>query len=216
MDLEQLLAQDPRRAEAQREVGQRRNRRAQLPEHRGASDDPIAQRQALLALELVARLGVDLGDFDSLRADLRADPATGAVVNRPIHGGLVGHPVALRLRAGVLGSREQGRDVGHRADRLADGALDAVVKRPAQELVQDSIAHLIHPAALTVSRAPSLLSTSWATRQPLASAIPSPDPSRQGTAPGSAAPATSTLSIPSARSLESTATPARAIGCSAR
>ena len=46
--------------------------------------------------------------------------------------------------------------------------------------------------------------------------MPSPEPSRHGTAPGSEAPATSTFSAPSARSAPSTATPTRAIGCSAR
>ena len=61
-------------------------------------DDPVAQGQSLLALELVARLRVDLGDLHPLRADHRADPASRAVVDRRIDRRLAGDAVALGLR----------------------------------------------------------------------------------------------------------------------
>ena len=69
-------------AGCERPVGDGRRRRAEPPEPGRARDDSVAQRHALLALELVARLRVDLGDLHSLRADLRADPAARAVVDR--------------------------------------------------------------------------------------------------------------------------------------
>ena len=59
-------------------------------------------------------------------------------------------------------------------------------------------------------------STSSAARWPVDRLMPSPDFSFHGTAPASVAPATSTFSSPSGRSSRSTATPARAIGCSAK
>ena len=60
-------------------------------------------------LELVARLRVDLGDLHPLRAGHRADPAAGAIVDRRVDRRLVGDPVALGLRTGVLRPREQRR-----------------------------------------------------------------------------------------------------------
>src|SRR4029453_5169472 len=101
----------------------------------GAGYDAIAQRHALLVLELVARLGVDLGDLHALRAHLRADAAARAVVDRRLDRQVGGHTQAPGLGAGVLRSREQRRNVRDRARGLADRALHAVVQRPAQEFL---------------------------------------------------------------------------------
>ena len=136
MDTQHLLPQRAERRETEGEVGQWRHRGARSTEPRRPGDDPIAKRDALLALELVTRLRVDLGDLHPLRAGHRADPAAGAIVDRSVDRGLVEDPVALGLRTGVLRPREQRRDVRDRALRLADRALDAVVERPAHQLVR--------------------------------------------------------------------------------
>src|SRR6185312_6145976 len=132
-----------------------------------------------------------------------ADAAPRAVVDRPLDRRLVAHPIALGLRTGALRPREQWRDIRHRALRLADRALHAVIERPAQQIVDHC--HAAAPAGAPPARA----STSSAARDALASAIPSPEASRHGIAPGSPAPTTSTFSAPSARSSPSIATPTR-------
>ena len=98
-------------------------------------------RRAVRVGVLPLGLRVDLGDVDALRADLGADPAARAVVDRRVGRRLVLDAEALGLRAGVLRPGEQRRDVGDRAERLADRALDAVVERAAhQQAAQDVLA----------------------------------------------------------------------------
>ena len=159
----------------------------------------------VLLLEPRARLRVDLGDVDALRADLRADPAARAVVDGRVGRRLVGDPEALGLRPGVLRAREQRRDVRDRAVRLADRALHAMVERVAHVQRVEQVTGLRHapcrsaPAAAAARRSSSpAASTSSAARCPVARLMPSPDFSFQGSAPASVAPATSTL--PSRRS----------------
>ena len=79
-------ASAPQRPVAQRPVGDRRDRRAERGRARsGARDQPVAQREAGRASRSSrARLRVDLGDVDALRADLRADAAARAVVERGV------------------------------------------------------------------------------------------------------------------------------------
>jgi hypothetical protein len=143
MDAQRLLGEHARRAQSQRQVGQRRHRRAGPPQPCRPGDDPVAQRDALLALELVAGLGVDLGDLDPLGADLRADPAPRAVVDREIDRRFIGNPVSLGLGAGVLRSRKQRRHVGDRTCGLTDRALDAVVKRATQHRQLHQVGHTV-------------------------------------------------------------------------
>ena len=159
VNFQQLLGQNAQRSQLNRQVGQRRHRCTGAAEPGRAGDDPVAERDALLALELVARLGIDLGDLHSLGARLRADAAPGAVVDRPLDRRLVGDAVALGLGAGVLRPGEQRSHVGHRTLGLADRALDAVIDRSAEQVVEDPVAHAAAPAP-----APDRDSTSCAAR----------------------------------------------------
>ena len=105
-----LLGQQPQRAVGERPVRERGHRRPGLPGPRRPREDPVAQRHALRRLQRGACLRVDLGDVDALRADLGADPAAGAIVERRVRRRLVVDTEPLGLRAGVLRPGEQRRD----------------------------------------------------------------------------------------------------------
>ena len=107
---------------------------AGVPERaRAASGRAMTGRAAgcpVALLERGPRLRVDLGDVHALRADLGADAAARAVVERVVRRRLA----ACRGSARPAGRRTSGPgnsgvDVRDRAERLADRALDAVVER---------------------------------------------------------------------------------------
>src|SRR5204862_222193 len=133
-------------------------------------DQPIAQRYSLPLFDAVAGVGIQLGDLHALRTRQRAQPTTGAVVGRPLVRRLARRAETLGLRSGVFGPREQRRHIGDRTDRLADCAFDAVVEGAAQVFVKQILNH-------AVAAAPSCSSTDPATKPPVESAMPSPDPS---------------------------------------
>ena len=121
-------------AVAQRPVRDRRRRACpRRPASVGRASSRSRSGTPFVRLERRPRLRVDLGDVDALRADLRADAAARAVVQRRVGRRLVADAEALGLRPDVLRPREQRRDVGDRAERLADRALDAVVERLAHQ-----------------------------------------------------------------------------------
>ena len=101
--------------------------RDRAPRAPWAGDHLVAQRHALLGLHLGPGLGVDLGDVHVLRADLGADAAARAVVERGVDR-VLGAAKPLALRAGVLRAGKQRRDGRDRAERLAHRALDAAVE----------------------------------------------------------------------------------------
>src|SRR5215213_5220373 len=173
-----------------------------------------------------ARLRVDLGDVDALWADLRADATTRAVVERGVGRRLVRDPEPLGLRPDVLRPREQRGDVRDGAERLADRALDAVVERLAHEQRAQHVVAVVdrHQLLPAASGAAALVSDRIrpAARCPVEREMPSPDFSRQGAAPASVAPATTTLASSrspagsTGRWSASTTMPARAIGWSSK
>src|SRR4051794_20380173 len=133
VDAHRLLDEHPDRLVAQRPVGDRRGRRAEPAEDGRAGDEPLAQRDPVALAQARLRARVDLRDVDAVRADLRADPAARAVVERGVGHRLAGAE-ALGLRPDVLRPREQRRDVRERAVGLADRALHAVVERAAHRV----------------------------------------------------------------------------------
>ena len=82
VDAQDLLQQQAERAEARRPVGDRPTGAPIHARQRRARDQPVAQRHAALLRQLGLGLGVDLGDLHALRADLGADAAARAVVER--------------------------------------------------------------------------------------------------------------------------------------
>ena len=147
------------------------DRRSQPARDRGPGNDLVPERDAALFPHGGAGLRVDLGDLHALRADLCADPATRAVVERIVRRVAVGTE-PFGLRPNVFRPREQGRGVGERAERLADRALHAVV---------EGLPDQLHQAAP--------LRTDDAAAYPVDKLMPSPDFSCQGMAPASVAPA---------------------------
>ena len=73
-----------------------------------------------------------------MRADLRADAAARAVVNRVIRRRLAGQTQALCLRPDSLGAGEERRRRRDGAGRCADVALQAVVCREGSQVNQGS------------------------------------------------------------------------------
>lgn len=79
MDADHALHERSKRLDAKREIGERRKRHAQFAKQIGLRNKAIAQWQ--LAIDHGrARAGVDLGDLDAVRADLRADAAARAII----------------------------------------------------------------------------------------------------------------------------------------
>ena len=171
VNAEQALAKPTQRAVPQRPVRQGGNRCPEPSEHARPGDQLVTERDTPVLPELRPRLRVDLRDLHSLRTDLRADPATRAVVERDI-GRDAGAAEPLRLGPDVLRAGEERRRLRVRAERLADRALHAVVEGVAYELGHYPASRIAEAAAY-----------------PDARLRPLPEPSRHGTAPARVAPA---------------------------
>ena len=144
----------------------------------------LAQREALALAQARLRLRVDLGDVDALRADLGADAAARAVVDRG-----VGRPARRCGSARPAGRRTSARGTAASRSRTGTPSRRSCTSRsgPATRASPRTGRRVIGQLS-----APASISS--AARCPLARLTPSPDFSFQGCAPASVAPATSTLS----------------------
>ena len=84
VDADRLLDRHPQRLDLQRLVGDRRRRRRELAQPVRVAEHAVAQLDPVALLQAGARLAVDLGDVDALRAHLGADAAARAVVQRGV------------------------------------------------------------------------------------------------------------------------------------
>ena len=210
MDAEHDLEERPEEPVAKGPVGKRRERGAEPPEQIGLADQPVPEAGAPARSHRGAGTVVDLGDLDARRAGSRAPaaaraPVDGAIRRVHLHAVEVdrhrgGEPEALGLRTHVLRAREPVVDPRDRAHLVADVALEALVGRQADRLVE----RLLHDrgdrhrtaSALRPERfgfeGPPLRDA--AARQALASATPSPHRSTITRWPASSPPTTRTLS----------------------
>src|SRR5207245_8186403 len=123
------------RSVRERPVEDRGERGAQPAGEAGSRDRLVPKWDASLLPHRGPGPRVDLSDLHALRADLRADTAAGAVIKRGIGRVSVGSE-PFGLWPNVFGAGKQGRGVREGAERLADGALHAVVQRLADRLHQ--------------------------------------------------------------------------------